>query len=112
MAGIRLTHVPYKGAGPAAIDLIAGNIQIRFTGAVPALQHARAGKVRTLAVTSPKRSTAMRDVPALAEAGVPGYVMGCRGTAYSRPPRSSSEPLSPASRFFARCRAMRFSVFS
>ena len=75
MAGIRLAHVPYKGAGPAAIDLIAGNIQMLFTGAVLALQHARAGKVRTLAVTSPKRSTAMPEVPTLAEAGVPGYEM-------------------------------------
>ena len=75
MAGIRLTHVPYKGAGLAAIDLIAGNIQMLFTGAVLALQHARAGKVRTLAVTSPKRSTAMPEVPTLAEAGVPGYEM-------------------------------------
>jgi tripartite-type tricarboxylate transporter receptor subunit TctC len=75
MTGIRLTHVPYKGAGPAAIDVIAGNIQMLFTGAVLALQHARTGKVRTLAVTSPTRSTAMRDVPTIAEAGVPAYEM-------------------------------------
>ena len=51
MAGVRFTHIPYKGAGPAAVDLIAGQIQILFTTTVNALQHSRQGRVRALAVT-------------------------------------------------------------
>ncbi len=73
MAGIRLTHVPYKGAGPAAVDLIAGQIDMLFTSAVNALQHSRNGRVRALAVSTAKRSTALPDVPTVAESGVPGY---------------------------------------
>ena len=73
MAGIRLTHVPYKGAGPAAVDLIAGQIQALFTSAVNALQHSRTGRVRVLAVTAANRSTAIPEVPTIAESGLPGY---------------------------------------
>jgi tripartite-type tricarboxylate transporter receptor subunit TctC len=72
MAGIRLTHVPYKGAGPAAVDLIGGQIQMLFTSAVNALQHARSGRVRVLAVTTARRSAAMPEVPTIAESALPG----------------------------------------
>ena len=73
LGGIRLVHVPYKGAGPAAVDLIAGQIQMVFTSAVNALQHARTGRVRILAVSTPRRSTALPQVPTIAESGVAGY---------------------------------------
>jgi tripartite-type tricarboxylate transporter receptor subunit TctC len=73
MAGVRFTHIPYKGAGPAAVDLIAGQIQILFTGTVNALQHSRQGRVRALAVSTAKRSSAVPDLPTVSEAGVPGY---------------------------------------
>jgi tripartite-type tricarboxylate transporter receptor subunit TctC len=73
MAGVRFTHIPYKGAGPAAVDLIAGQIQILFTGTVNALQHSRQGRVRALAVSTAKRSSALPDLPTVSEAGVPGY---------------------------------------
>jgi tripartite-type tricarboxylate transporter receptor subunit TctC len=73
MAGVRFTHIPYKGAGPAAVDLIAGQIQILFTTTVNALQHSRQGRVRALAVSTAKRSSALPDLPTVSEAGVPGY---------------------------------------
>jgi tripartite-type tricarboxylate transporter receptor subunit TctC len=73
MAGVRFTHIPYKGAGPAAVDLIAGQIQILFTTTVNALQHSRQGRVRPLAVSTAKRSSALPDLPTVDEAGVPGY---------------------------------------
>lgn len=71
--GIQLTHVPYKGAGPAAIDVISGQIQMLFTSAVNALQHGRTGRVRLVAVTTAKRAAAIPEVPTVAESGVPGY---------------------------------------
>ena len=70
---VRMTHVPYKGAGPVVTDLIAGHIQIASLGFPPALPHVRAGKLRALAVTSTKRSALLPDVPTVAESGVPGY---------------------------------------
>ena len=73
MSGVRLTHVPYKGAGPAAVDLIAGQIDMLFTSAVNALQHSRTGRLRPLGVSTAKRSAAMPEVPTIAESGVPGY---------------------------------------
>ena len=72
-AGIKLVHVPYKGAGPAAVDVMAGQIQGLFTSAVNALQHARTGKVRMIGVTTSKRAAAIPDVPTFAESGVPDY---------------------------------------
>ncbi len=73
LAGIRLTHVPYKGAGPAAIDVMSGQIEMLFTSAVNALQHSRTGRIRPVAVTTLKRSTAMPEIPTFAESGLPGY---------------------------------------
>jgi tripartite-type tricarboxylate transporter receptor subunit TctC len=72
-AGIKLVHVPYKGAGPAAVDVMAGQIQGLFTSAVNALQHARTGKVRMIGVTTSKRAAAIPEVPTFAESGVPDY---------------------------------------
>lgn len=74
-AGIRLNHVPYKGAGPAGTDLISGNIEMLFTAVVHAQQLSRARSVRLLAVTSLKRLTTMPEIPTMDESGVPGYEM-------------------------------------
>ncbi len=75
-AGIKVTHVPYKGAGPAGNDLIAGNIFMLFASVVNVQQLQRTRSVRPLAVTSLKRSSAMPELPTLHESGVPGYEMG------------------------------------
>lgn len=73
MSGLKMTHVPYKGAGPAQLDLIAGRIQLMFAGAISSLPHVKAGRLRALAVTSSVRSTALPELPTLAESMVPGY---------------------------------------
>ena len=72
MAGVKMTHVPYKGGAPALTDTIGGQIQYMFFTVPPALPHVKAGKVRAIAVTSLKRSPALPDVQAAAEV-VPGY---------------------------------------
>jgi tripartite-type tricarboxylate transporter receptor subunit TctC len=72
-AGIQLVHVPYKGVGPAQLDLMAGRVQA-MTSTVPSvLSLARSGKVRALAVTSKERDSQLPDVPTVAESGVPGF---------------------------------------
>jgi tripartite-type tricarboxylate transporter receptor subunit TctC len=71
LAKVDLLHVPYKGAGPAMIDVMAGHIAMMFGAA--GLAEAQAGKVRVLAVTSAKRSSAAPGIPTVAESGVPGY---------------------------------------
>ena len=73
MTGTKITHIPYKGAGPAAIDVVAGQIPIYFMNALQATPHIKAGRVRPLAVTSGKRFPGLANVPTMAEAGVPGY---------------------------------------
>ena len=71
--GIQLVHVPYKGGGPALIDLIAGQVTMYF-GSMPAsLPHVRSGRLRALAVTSRERSAAAPDIPTVAESGFPGF---------------------------------------
>lgn len=72
-AGIRMLHVPYKGAGPAFVDLASGQVQVVFSSTVSSLPHVKAGRARVLAVTSLKRSAAAPDVPTLAESGFPGF---------------------------------------
>jgi len=67
-----MTHVPYRGAGPALTDVIAGQVPVYFCNAAAALPHIKAGKLRALAVTSTKRSGALPDVPTLSEMGVRG----------------------------------------
>jgi len=76
MAKIDLTHVPYKGSALALIDLIAGRVQIYFTSFPGALPHARAGRIRAIAVTSEKRNQALPDVPTMTESGLKGYRAG------------------------------------
>jgi len=70
--GAQLTHVPYKGSGPAVTDLLAGQLDLMFSDIPPALQHVKAGKLRALAVTSAKRQPALPEVPTVAESGAPG----------------------------------------
>nr|WP_225984717.1 tripartite tricarboxylate transporter substrate binding protein [Noviherbaspirillum aerium] len=72
-AGVDITHIPYKGGGPALIDTIAGQVDMSFPVLSAAQPHIQAGKVRALGVTGPKRSSLMPNVPTLAESGVPGY---------------------------------------
>jgi tripartite-type tricarboxylate transporter receptor subunit TctC len=71
--GANLTHVPYKGAGPAVNAVIAGEIQVMFAPIVSALPHVKAGRLRALAVTSGARSAAAPELPTLAESGLTGY---------------------------------------
>lgn len=71
MAGVNLTHVAYKGSAPAVTDLLGGQTQIMFDSSV--VPHIKSGKLRALGVTSAKRSSALPDVPTIAEAGLPGY---------------------------------------
>jgi len=74
MAGIRLTHVPYKGGGPALIDLMGGRMQVMSSTLPSAVPHIKSGKVRALAVSSAKRAAALPDLPTVAEAAaLPGY---------------------------------------
>ena len=73
MAGIDLTHVPYKGSGPAQQDLVAGIVKVSFVGTPIAIPHMKAGRLRALGVSTTKRSPELPDVPTVAEAGIPGY---------------------------------------
>jgi tripartite-type tricarboxylate transporter receptor subunit TctC len=72
-AGTKITHVPYKGGGPAMVDLLGGNIQLIFATAASSISHIKAGKARALAVTTAKRSALVPDLPTVAEAGLKGY---------------------------------------
>jgi tripartite-type tricarboxylate transporter receptor subunit TctC len=73
MAGVKLTHVPYRGTGPALTDLIGGHVSIYFSSLPSAIGIARDGKVRALAVTGAKRSDVFPELPTVAEAALPGY---------------------------------------
>ena len=73
MAGVKMTHVPYKGGGPAMTDLLAGQIQLVFATAPVGLPQAKAGRLRALAVTTAQRLPAEPGIPTAAESGVPGY---------------------------------------
>ena len=86
LAGTRMTHVPYKGTGPALNDLLGGQIQLIFGSAPSTIPLVQSKRLRALAVTTTKRSPALPDLPTVAEAGVPGYevvlwygVLGPRG---------------------------------
>jgi tripartite-type tricarboxylate transporter receptor subunit TctC len=73
LAAVDIVHVPYKGAPPALTDLIAGQVDLYFSGLPPALAMTKAGKVKAIAVSTSSRSSAMPDVPTFAESGLAGY---------------------------------------
>ncbi len=76
LTGTDFAHVPYKGSGPLATDLLGGQITMSFDTITPVLPHIKAGKLRPLAVTTAKRSSALPDVPTLDEAGLKGFNIG------------------------------------
>ena len=73
MAGVDLLHVPFRGAGPAMIDVIGGHTQASFASIPSVIGHVRSGKLRALGIGALKRSPALPDLPTMAEGGVPGY---------------------------------------
>jgi len=70
---VRMVHVPYKGTGPAMIDLLGGHIALMFDVIMTSLPHVKSGKLRTLAISSLQRSPTVPDVPTVAESGFPGF---------------------------------------
>ena len=74
-AGTKLVHVPYKGAGPAVIDLIAGQVQLQFASMPLLVPHVAAGKLRLIAQTGAARAASAKNVPTMVESGVPGFVV-------------------------------------
>lgn len=76
LTGTELVHVPYKGSGPLATDLLGGQVLLSFDTVTPVLPHIKAGKLRPLAVTTGRRSSALPDVPTMEEAGLKGFDMG------------------------------------
>jgi tripartite-type tricarboxylate transporter receptor subunit TctC len=73
LAKVDIVHVPYKGGGPALIDLLSGQMQIMFATMPAAMPHVKSGKLRPIAVTTGKRSHTLPELPTIAEAGVKGY---------------------------------------
>ena len=73
MAGVNITHVPYKGAPQAVTDLIGGSVELMFNSIPPALPHIRSGRLKLLAVASVRRSAQLPEVPTVSETGVPGF---------------------------------------
>ncbi|HUL56245.1 MAG TPA: tripartite tricarboxylate transporter substrate binding protein [Usitatibacter sp.] len=73
MAGVQMTHIPYKGAAPAMNDLIGGQIQLMFDNLASSLAQVKAGKIRALAVTTAKRTPLAPELPTIAESGLPGF---------------------------------------
>ena len=73
LTGTQLTHIPYKGSGPAMIDVISGTVPAMFDIPVTLLPHVKSGRIRPLAILSPRRSSVLPEVPTLREAGYPGF---------------------------------------
>jgi tripartite-type tricarboxylate transporter receptor subunit TctC len=73
MAGLDMTHIPYKGSAPMLIDLMSGQVNMAFDNLSASMPHIKGGKLRALATTGATRSTALPDIPTVAEAGLPGY---------------------------------------
>jgi len=99
-AGIDLTHIPYKGSGPALTDLLGGHVQIYFSSLPPAAGLVKEGKLRALGVTGLKRSASFPDVPTVAEQGLPGFeaVLHYGIVAPAGTPRSIVDKLNAALR--------------
>jgi tripartite-type tricarboxylate transporter receptor subunit TctC len=76
LTGTDIVHIPYKGSGPLVTDLLGGQVTMSFDTVTPVLQHIKSGKLRALAVTTAKRSSALPDVPTLEEAGLKGFNIG------------------------------------
>jgi tripartite-type tricarboxylate transporter receptor subunit TctC len=76
MAGVRMVHVPYRGATPAITDIVAGHIEVYFGAMVSTLPHAKSGRVRALGVTTLKRVAAVPDIPTISEQGLKGFETG------------------------------------
>ena len=74
MAGVRITHVPYKGTAPALTDLLGGQVDMMFDNLGVSAQHVRSGKLKALAVSSSKRAASLPGVPTMIEAGLPGFI--------------------------------------
>lgn len=72
-AGIKTTHIPYKGTGPALTDLLSGQITMLFASPVPTIPHTKSGRLRAIAIASLERSSALPDLPTVAESGLPGF---------------------------------------
>jgi tripartite-type tricarboxylate transporter receptor subunit TctC len=101
-AGVNLSHIPYRGSGPALNDLIGGQIQAMFENLPTALPLIQAGTVRALGVTSAQRSPSLPDLPTIAEAGVPGY----EATAWFTVAAASSVPMPVIEKLNADLRAI------
>ncbi len=76
MAGVKMVHIPYKGAGPAVVDLLAGHVSLMFDNLASALPNIKAGRVRAIAVTTARRSPFVPDLPTISESGLPGFDIG------------------------------------
>ncbi len=90
MAGVRITHVPYKGTAPALTDLLAGQVEVMFDNLGVSLQHVKSGKLKALAIGSEKRVSSLPGVPTVAEAGLPGFV-AIAWFGVMAPPKTSPE---------------------
>ena len=73
LAGVKMLHVPYKGGGPAMLDLLGGRVSIFFSTVAVARPHIQSGRIKALGVTTPRRSVALPETPTIAEAGLPGF---------------------------------------
>lgn len=98
LAKIKLVHIPYKGIGPGIIDLVAGHVQLSFASIPVVMGHVRQGRLRLLAQGGAKRAVSLPDIPTMAEAGVPGFVVSS-GFSFVGPagiPRPIAEKLNDA----------------
>lgn len=97
VTGTQMTHIPYRGSGPAIVDLISGNVHVMFETMPSALQHIKAGSVRAIAVTSGQRAKYLPDVPTVAQSGAPNYDATSWYGLYA-PPKTPQAVLDPLNR--------------